>query len=120
MKDPYFLMKIMASSMTLDKLKVAKTRRYIIERSVPKEKNQFQYDQLFGLYFRYKHQVDKQKNLIHAPIFKDITWMTILFPDPNFSWYLTLLEVNIALASGHFQNYGVVQPSMYFRRALAI
>ena len=29
-------------------------------------------------------------------------------------------EVNTALGSGHFQNYGVVQPSLYFWRDLAI
>ena len=31
-----------------------------------------------------------------------------------------MLEVNTALAPGHFQNDGVVQPSLYFQRALAM
>ena len=31
-----------------------------------------------------------------------------------------MLEVNIALASGHFQNDGVVQPSLDFGRDLEI
>ena len=29
-------------------------------------------------------------------------------------------EVNTALASGQFQNYGVVQPSMYFWKSMEI
>ena len=31
-----------------------------------------------------------------------------------------VLEVNTALASGHFQNDGLVQPILDFQRALAI
>ena len=46
--------------------------------------------------------------------------MTKLWPDCNFDWYLAVLEVNIDLASGHFQNGGVVQPSMDFWRDLTI
>ena len=46
--------------------------------------------------------------------------MTKFWPDHNFSWYLVVLEVNTALASGHLKNDGVVQPSLDFWRALEI
>ena len=47
-------------------------------------------------------------------------WSKNFWPDCNFSWCLAVLEVNRALASGHFRNGGVVQPSMDFWRALEI
>ena len=46
--------------------------------------------------------------------------MTKFWPDRNFVWYLVVSEVNTALVSGHFKNYGVVQPSLYFWRDLEI
>ena len=46
--------------------------------------------------------------------------MTKLYPDRNLTWYLDVSEVNKALAPCHFQNDDVVQPSLYFWRALVI
>ena len=46
--------------------------------------------------------------------------MTRFWPDHNFAWYLSVSEVNTDLAPGHFQNYGVVQLSLDFWRALKI
>ena len=43
MKEPYYLMKIVASWMTLDELEGARTRRYFIDISGTKETNQFTY-----------------------------------------------------------------------------
>ena len=85
-----------------------------------KEVNQFKYRQPFGIHFRYRHQVDEHNNWIHAPIYLDRTWATKLWPDRNFSWFLAMSEVNTDLASGQFQNDGVVQPMMYFWRDLEI
>ena len=46
--------------------------------------------------------------------------MTKFWPDHNFAWYLAVSEFNTDLVSGYFQNYGIVQPSLDFLRALAI
>ena len=46
--------------------------------------------------------------------------MAKFWPNPKFAWYLAVLEVIAAIASGHFQNDGVVQPSLNFWRALVI
>ena len=120
MKETGFVMKIMASWITLDELEGVRTRRDFIDSSGMKETKQFTYWQPFGIHFRYRHQVDNHNNQIHAPISLERIWATRFWPDRNFSWYLAVLEVNTALASGHFQNYGAVQPSLDFRRGLAI
>ena len=67
---------------------------------------------IFGIRFRYIHQVEDHKNNRHPPIFLERKWTSRLFPDQNFAWCFALSEVKTALASGHFQNYGVVQPSL--------
>ena len=64
--------------------------------------------------------MDDQNNWRHAPIYLERTREKKFWPDCNFYWYLAVTEVNTDLASGHFQNDGVVQPSLYFQRYLAI
>ena len=59
-------------------------------------------------------------NWRHAPISLGRTWKTKFWPDRNFDWYLAMSKVNTALESDHFQNDGVVQPSMDFRRDFSI
>ena len=56
---------------------------------------------------------------MHATISLERTWTTKFWPDRNFAWYLAVLEVNTDIASGHFKNDGVVQPSLDFWRGLA-
>ena len=114
MKDLYYVMKIMVSWMTLDELEGARTRRYFIDRSGTKDMKQFKYRKPFGNNFRYIHQVDNHNNWRHALISLKKTWETKFWPDRNFAWYIVVSEVNTVLASGHFQNDGVVQPSMIF------
>ena len=113
-------MKIIEIWVTLDELEGARTRRDFIDSSGMKNMKHFIYRQPFGLRFRYRHQVDEHNNRRHAPISLERTWATKLWPDQKFTWYLAVSEVNTALESGHFQNDGVVQPSLNFRRALAI
>ena len=109
MKETDYVMKIMASWMTLDKLEGARTGGYFIDISGTKDMKQFTYWQPFWIHFRYKHQVNDHNNCIHALIYLDRTRETKFWPDCNFAWYFAVLEVNIALASGHFKNDGVVK-----------
>ena len=104
MKYPDYVMKIMASWMTLDVLDGASTRRYFLDRSGTKDTKQFTYRQPFGINFRYRHQLDDHNNWRHAQIFLERIWATKFWPDRNFSWYLAVLEVNTDPASGLFQN----------------
>ena len=64
--------------------------------------------------------MDDRNNWRHAPIYLQNTWMEKFWPDHNLAWYLAVSEVNTALASVHFKNDGVLQPSTYFWRALEI
>ena len=59
-------------------------------------------------------------NLSHLSISLEKTRANTFWPDHNFVCYLVVSEVNTALSSGHFQNYGLVQPSLDFWRALKI
>ena len=52
MKEPYYVMKIMASWMSLDPLEGTKTRRNLIDISGTKDPKEFTYRQTFGLHFR--------------------------------------------------------------------
>ena len=52
MKEPYYVMKIMVSWMTLDELEGGRTRIYFIDRSGTKDTKQFKYWKPFGNNFR--------------------------------------------------------------------
>ena len=116
MKEPDYAMKIVASWMKIYKLEGTKTRIDFIYSSGKKETKQFSYRQTFGIHFRYIYHVYNHNNRRHMPIFLERTRATKLWPDRNFAWYLAVSEVNTALVSGHFQSYGVVQPSLYFSK----
>jgi hypothetical protein len=105
-KEPDYVMKIMATWMTLDELPEANTRRDYIGRDGQSLVKLFKYRQPFGLHFRYCHQVDDHNNRRHAPISVERTWATKFWPDRNFAWYLAVSEVNTALADGHFRQEG--------------
>ena len=67
-KDPEYVMKIMATWMTLEELDGADTRREYKGRDGESLARLFKYRQPFGLQLLYRHQVDDQKNRRHAPI----------------------------------------------------
>ena len=78
-----YVMKIIASYMTIDELEGAKTRREFIDSSGTKETKQFTYRHPFGIHFRYIYQLENHNNQIHAPISLERIWAAILFPDRN-------------------------------------
>ena len=96
-------MKIMATCMTLEELDGADTRQEYKGWYGESLARLFKYCHLFGLHFRYRHQVDDQNNRRHAHISIERTWATKFWPDRNFAWYLAVTEVNTALADGNFR-----------------
>ena len=120
MQDPDYFMKIMASWMTLDELEGSRTGRYFVESSGTKQTKQFTYCKPFGIHFRYIHQMDDQNNWRHGKISLKRKWATKFWTDHDFVRYLTVFEVNTALALGPFKNDGLVQPSLGFWTALAM
>ena len=109
----------MASWMTLDELEGANTKIFYKGAAGQTMSTTFKYRNPFGLHFRYHHQVDYQNNRRHTHISLERTGATKFWTDRNFPWYLAASEFNAALAMGHFQNGGVLQPSLYFRQGLA-
>ena len=81
MKEPYYVMKIMESWMTLDELEGASTRRVFIDKSRTKDKKVSH----TGIHLRYRHLVEDHNNKMHAPIYLYMTWATELWPDRNFA-----------------------------------
>ena len=120
MKEPDYLMIMMASWIKLNELEGARTRRYFIHSGGIKYTNHLTYRQTFGTHFRYIHQVYDQNNGIQVPISLERKLAIKFWSDHNFSWYLAVLEVNTSLVSSHFQNDRVVQPGLDFWRALEI
>jgi hypothetical protein len=118
-KEPDYVMKIMASWMTLNELEGAQTKRDYKDASGRMVSKKFCYRQPFGLHFKYRHQVDDHNNRRHAPISLERTWATKFWADRNFAWYLAVSFVNVNLAHGHFQNNGEVVPTLLFRREFA-
>ena len=64
--------------------------------------------------------MDDQNNWRHGKFSLERKWATKFWTNREFVRYLTVLEVNTALASGPFKNDGLVQPSLGFWTALAM
>ena len=69
MKEPDYVINIMASWMTLVELEDTSTRRELIDRSGTNKTKQFIYRNPFGIYSRYIHQADDHNNRIYAQIY---------------------------------------------------
>ena len=106
-KEPEYVMKIMATWMTLEELDGADTRREYKGPDGDSLVRIFTYCHPFGLHFCYRHQLDDHNNIRHAPISIERTWATKFWPNRNFAWYLAVTEVNTALADGHFRKGGL-------------
>ena len=119
LKEPAYVMKIMATWMTLNELYGADTRREYKGWDGQSLVRQFKYRHPSGLKFRYCHQVDDHNNIRHAPISIERIWATKLCRNINFAWYLAVTEVNMRLADGHFCKCGQLIPTLQFLRKLA-
>ena len=58
---------------------------------VPKR---FNYRDVFGNHFNYRHQVDDINNRRHSPISVERTWATKYWPDLCHAYFFALIEVN--------------------------
>ena len=61
-KEPEYVMKTMATWMTLEELDGSDTRREYKRQDDKSLTRLFKYCQPFGLHFRYRHQVDDHNN----------------------------------------------------------
>ena len=111
-KEPEYVMKIMATWMTLEELDGADTRREYKGWDGESLARLFKYCQPFGLNFQYSHQEYNHNNQRDAPISIERTWAIKFWPDKNFAWYLAVTEVNTALADGHSRKGGKLIPTL--------
>ena len=54
----------------------------------------FNYCEVFGKHFRYRHQVDNNNNRCHSPIFVEINWATKYWPGRFHAYLLALTKFN--------------------------
>ena len=85
MKEPDYVMKMMASWMKIDELEGARKRRDFIDSSGTKDTQQFTYWKTFGINFRYRNQLYNHNNWIHVPIYLERTWATKFWPYHKFA-----------------------------------
>ena len=117
-KEAEYVINIMATWTTLEELRGADTRQEYKGRYGQSLARLFKCHQPFGLYFRYRHEVDDHNNRRNVPISIERTWATKFWPDRNSAWYLAVTEVNMALVDGHFCKGGQLIPTLQFRRNL--
>ena len=67
-KDPDYVMKVVASWMTLDELEVDNMKRSYKGRDGQSLVKKITYWKPFGFQFRYHHQVEDPKNICHYTI----------------------------------------------------
>ena len=65
-------------------------------------KNKFNYPEVVGNHFLYRHSADDHNNKRHAPISLEVVWATKYWPNRVFSFLLSVTEVNINLAATYF------------------
>ena len=102
MKEPNYVMNIICKWITLDNFEGGQTRREYLVDCVNTTKN-FCYKQMFGMHYKFRHQVDYNNNRRHSPILVERTWATKFWEDRNCAWYLAKMEVNTNLAWGNFR-----------------
>ena len=85
MKDPDYVMNMMASWTARDELEDTKIRIDFTDNSGTNQKNIFTYQHQFGINYKYKHKIDYNNNWRRAPTFLDRTLETKYWKDCNFS-----------------------------------
>ena len=113
-KENDYVMKIVASWMTLDELEGPHKNCNSKGRDGYSLVKISKHRQPFGLHFQQLHKVEDHNNMRHSPISLDMIWATKFWMDRNFAWYLSVTEVNTALSSWQLQNGGNIMPNLYF------
>ena len=74
----------------------------------------FNYHEVFGNHFNYRHQVDENKNRRHYPISVERTWDTKYWPGQCHAYFFVLTEVNENYLRGYLVNRVDVEPQLDF------
>ena len=83
-----------------------------------KKTTKFNYAEVVGNHFLYRHSVDDHNNKRHSPISLEVVWGTKYWPNCVFSFLLAVTKVNVNLAAQYFGGMKQVG-QIKFRKLLA-
>ena len=83
-----------------------------------KKTTKFNYPEVVGNHFLYRHSVDDHNNKRHSPIRLEVVWGTKYWPNCVFSFLLAVTKVNVNLAAQYFGGMKQVG-QIEFRKLLA-
>ena len=113
-KDDKYVTKIMSTHGTLDEVEGHSTWR-----CVNGEWKSFRYAEPFSRHNKGKHWVDDVNNRRHDPIGLENTWKTKWWPNRQFTFLLSVAEVNAGQSRARARDKNP-DPTLIFRRKLAI
>ena len=93
-KEIEYVMLIMKKYGTLENLEGSYTQRRCKGAGGELVTKLFNYREVFGNNFNYKHQVNNNKNSQNSPISFERNWATNYWPDQCHAYFLELIEVN--------------------------
>jgi hypothetical protein len=104
MKEPDYVMKIMATGGSLIEMPDGGTSRTFKQSNGTNTTIQFNYREPFYNHFRYRHQIDDHNNRRHSPLSFEECWATHQWPVRVFAFLLAVSEVNAKLAFTYFHH----------------
>jgi hypothetical protein len=113
-RDADYVTKIMSSHGTLEE-----NQDHATWRKVDGEWKTFQYAEPFSRHNRGKHWVDDVNQRRHQPISLESVWATKWWPNRQFTFILSVAEVNAGMARARARKEPA-QPMLEFRRQLAM
>ena len=113
-RDADYVTKIMSTHGTLDEVEGHSTWR-----CVNGEWKSFRYAEPFSRHNKGKHWVDDVNNRRHDPIALDSTWKTKWWPNRQFTFLMSIAEVNAGQVRARAKDENP-DPTLTFRRKLAI
>ena len=117
MKEPDYVMSLMSTYGT--NLRSGKeTCREWVDSDGTKKTTKFNYPEVVGNHFLYRHSVADHNNKRHSPISLEVVWGTKYWPNRVFSFLLAVTEVNVNLAAQYFGGMNQVG-QIEFRKLLA-
>ena len=94
MKEPDYVMSIMATYGTLNEMDDGETKRHYVDENGDAQSTTFKYTELFYNHYKYRHVVDNNNNNRMQPIAIEKTWKTSWWPDRCFAFFLGVTTVN--------------------------
>ena len=94
MKEPDYVMSIMATYGTLNEMDDGETKRHYVDENGDAQSTTFKYTELFYNHYKYRHVVDNNNNNRMQPIALEKTWKTSWWPDRCFAFFLGVTTVN--------------------------